>query len=75
MAAELVLNADLHRCFQDDNVDPNRIEYLLEEAQLEGISLNSTSLEYSFRKALERLAKRLAADPSDFEEFVNELRS
>ena len=67
VAAELVLNADLHRCFQDDNLDPNRIEYLLEEAQLEGISLNSTSLEYSFRKALERLAKRLAADPRDFD--------
>ena len=66
VAAELVLNADLHRSFQDDNLDLNRIEYLLKEAQLEGVSLDSTSLEYSFRKALERLAKRLAADPSDF---------
>ncbi|MGD8878326.1 MAG: DUF3536 domain-containing protein [Syntrophobacterales bacterium] len=67
VAAELVLNADLHRSCQDDDLDLKRIEYLLEEAQLEGVSLNSTSLEYSFRKALERLAKRLAADPSDFE--------
>jgi hypothetical protein len=66
VAAELVLNADLHRSFQDGNLDLNRIEYLLEEAQLEGVSLDSTSLEYSFRKALERLAKRLAANPSDF---------
>ena len=66
VAAELVVNADLHQTFQDDNLDLNRIEYLLEEAQLEGVSLDSTSLEYSFRKALERLAKRLAADPSDF---------
>ena len=65
MAAELVLNADIHRSFQDDNLDLNRIEYLFKEAQLEGVSLDSTSLEYSFRKALERLAKRLAADPSD----------
>ena len=65
VAAELVLNADLHRSFQDDNLDLNRIEYLLEEAQLEGVSLDSTFLEYSFRKALERLAKRLAADPGD----------
>ena len=52
--------------FQDGNLDLNRVEYLFEEAQLEGVSLDSTSLEYSFRKALERLAKRLAADPSDF---------
>ena len=66
VAAELVLNADLHRSFQDDNLDLNRIEDLLEEAQLEDVSLDSTSLEYSFRKALERLAKRLAADPGDF---------
>jgi alpha-amylase/alpha-mannosidase (GH57 family) len=65
VAAELVLNADLHRSFQDENLDRNRIEHLLEEAQLEGVSLDSTSLEYSFRKALERLAKRLAADPGD----------
>ncbi|MBW2722119.1 MAG: DUF3536 domain-containing protein, partial [Deltaproteobacteria bacterium] len=56
VAAELVLNADLHQTFQDDNLDLNRIEHLLEEAQLEGVSLDSTSLEYSFRKALERLA-------------------
>ncbi|MBW2580990.1 MAG: DUF3536 domain-containing protein, partial [Deltaproteobacteria bacterium] len=66
VAAELVLNADLHQTFQDDNLDLNRIEHLLEEAQLEGVSLDSTSLEYSFRKALERLARRLAADPGDF---------
>jgi len=66
VAAELVLNADLHRSFQDDKLDLNRIEYLLKEARLEGVSLDSTSLEYSFRKALERLAKRLAAGPSDF---------
>jgi hypothetical protein len=63
VAAELVLNADLHRSFRDDNLDLNRIENLLEEALLEGVSLDSTSLEYSFRKALERLAKRFAADP------------
>jgi hypothetical protein len=67
VAAELVLNADLHRSFQDNNLDLNRIEYLLEESQLEDVSLDSTSLEYSFRKALERLAKRFAADPSDFD--------
>ena len=42
--------------FKIDNLDPKRIEHLLEEAKLEGISLDLTSLEFSFRKALERLA-------------------
>jgi len=64
-AAELVLNADLHRAFQIDKLDPKRIEHLLEEANLEGISLDLTSLEFSFRKALERLATRFAEDSED----------
>ena len=38
----------------------NRIENLLHEAQLEGISLDSTSLEFSFRRAVERLAEKFS---------------
>ena len=64
-AAEFVLNADLHRAFENDDLDMDRIESLLREAQLEGVSLDKTSLEYSFRKALERPAKILAGEPND----------
>jgi hypothetical protein len=65
-AAEFVLNADLHRAIQNDDLEVNRIQNLLDEAQLEGITLEATSLEYSFRKAVERLARRLADEPDDF---------
>jgi alpha-amylase/alpha-mannosidase (GH57 family) len=65
-AAEFVLNAELHRAFENDDLELNRIEHLLKEARLEGISLEGESLEYSIRKALERLANKLKADPNDF---------
>jgi alpha-amylase/alpha-mannosidase (GH57 family) len=65
-AAEFVLNAELHRAFANDDLELNRIEHLLREAQLEGISLEGESLEYSISKALKRLANRLKADPNDF---------
>jgi len=65
-AAEFVLNAELHRAFEDDHLELNHIEQLLREAQLEGISLEGGTLDYSIRKALERLAKRLKTDPDDF---------
>jgi hypothetical protein len=65
-AAEFVLNAELHRAFENDDLEVSRIEHLLREAQLEGISLEGESLEYSISKALKRLANRLKADPNDF---------
>jgi hypothetical protein len=65
-AAEFVLNADLQRAFENEELNLARIEHLLQEARLEGISLETTSLEFGLRKTLERLAGKLAADPSDF---------
>jgi alpha-amylase/alpha-mannosidase (GH57 family) len=64
-AAEFVLNADLHRATQNDELEVNRIENLLHEAQLEGISLDSTSLEFSFRRAVERLAEKFSENYED----------
>ena len=64
-AAEFVLNAELQRAFENDHLELNRIEHLLRKAQLEGISFEGASLAYSIRKALERLANRLKADPED----------
>ncbi|MGB6381630.1 MAG: glycoside hydrolase, partial [Syntrophobacteria bacterium] len=65
-AAEFVLNADLQRAFENEELNLAHIENLLREARLEGISLETTSLEFGLRKTLERLAAQLAADPSDF---------
>ena len=64
-AAEFVLNAELHRAFENDDLELKRIENLLREAQSEGISLEEESLGYSIRKALERIARRLEASPDD----------
>jgi hypothetical protein len=64
-AAEFVLNAELHRAFENDDLELKRIEHLLREAQSEGISLEGESLAYSIRKALERTANRLKASPDD----------
>ena len=65
-AAEFVLTVELQRTLENDELEFKRIQHLLKEAQLEGISLEGGSLEYSFRKALERLANSLKADPNDF---------
>jgi alpha-amylase/alpha-mannosidase (GH57 family) len=65
-AAEFVLNAELQRAFEKNELELKHIEYLLRKAQLEGISLEGGSLEYGIRKALERLANDLKADPYDF---------
>jgi hypothetical protein len=64
-AAEIVLNAGLRRAFEDEEFDPKSIEDLLEEAMGEGITLDSTVLEYAFRKNLERMAELFRTNPSD----------
>jgi len=64
-AAEFVMNASINRAFENDGLNLDRIEYLMHEAESEGISLDLPTLEYGFRQALERLAAQLAADPSD----------
>ena len=63
MAAEFVLNASLRRSFEDEALDEDFIESLLEEAQKEGIPLDVATLEFSFRKNLEKMANRLSSRP------------
>jgi hypothetical protein len=59
------MNASLNRAFENDGLNLDRIEHLMQEAESDGISLDLPTLEYGFRRALERLAAQLAADPSD----------
>lgn len=65
MAAELVLNASLRRAFEDEELDPGLIDTLLEEAAVEGVSLDTNTLEYAFRKSLEGVADRLLASGTE----------
>jgi alpha-amylase/alpha-mannosidase (GH57 family) len=64
-AAEIVLNAGLRRAFEDEDLDPDAIEELLEEARVEGITVDSDILEYTYRKNLERMADLFLNNPTD----------
>lgn len=64
MAAELVLNASLRRAFEDEELHPELIGTYLEEAEMEGVSLDENTLEYALRKSLERMGERLLASPT-----------
>ena len=63
MAAEFVLHTELRRRFQEEEVDPARIDSLLREARGVGVTFDTESLEFSFRKSLERTAAGLHAAP------------
>jgi hypothetical protein len=62
--AEYALNSHLRRAFSDD-LDIERIHSLLEEARLGGVDLDATTLEYTLRKTIERLAQRVRENPTD----------
>jgi alpha-amylase/alpha-mannosidase (GH57 family) len=64
-AAEVTINTGLRRAFEEAELDPEQIEPLLREAGEMGIALDTDTLEFAFRKAIERLVEGLAHDPSD----------
>lgn len=65
-SAEFVLNSRLRQALDSsDEFDLGRIGTLLDEAQMEDVSLDTASLEYVFRRSMERMAERLSASPTD----------
>jgi len=66
-AAEVVLNADLRRAFENEEFSPEHIDSLLDESRSEGISLDEDTLEYAMRGSLERMAERFIASPTELE--------
>jgi alpha-amylase/alpha-mannosidase (GH57 family) len=70
--AEYALNSHLRRAFSDE-LDAGRIRSLLEEARLGGVDLDATTLEYTLRKTIERMAGRLREDPTNLAD-LHELR-
>jgi alpha-amylase/alpha-mannosidase (GH57 family) len=64
-AAEFVLNSYLREALEKDDVDVERIRALLETAWLEGVTVDAATLEFAYRRTLERLAERLASDPAE----------
>jgi alpha-amylase/alpha-mannosidase (GH57 family) len=58
--AEFALNSILKRAFNQRPLDVERIKALLEEASIAGVPLDETTLEFAFRKRVERVSDRFA---------------
>lgn len=63
-AAELVLNSELRRALEEDEIDPAKLSGALETAKLEQVPLDTATLEFAYRRNLERMAARLRSEPS-----------
>jgi alpha-amylase/alpha-mannosidase (GH57 family) len=63
-AAELVLNGNLCRALEREDVDAELVNTLLETARLEGVTLDTATLEFAYRHNLEWMAERLVANPT-----------
>jgi alpha-amylase/alpha-mannosidase (GH57 family) len=63
--AEYAINSHLRRELAQDPLDLARIRRYLDEARMAKVDLEATTLEFVYRKTLERLALRVKADPLD----------
>jgi len=63
-AAEFVLNNHLRAALERVDADPDRVIGLFETAKREGITLDAATLEFAYRRSLEDLAAKFAAEPS-----------
>lgn len=63
--AEFVLNSHLRQALEAEELNIERVKSLVEDAKMEGISLDSASLEYALRQMLEREAEELSTDPTN----------
>jgi hypothetical protein len=63
-AAELVLNEYLRRTLEQEEIDTERVNTLLETAKLEGVTLDTATLEFAYRHSFERIMERLVANPT-----------
>ena len=65
ITAEFVLNTDLKRTMDGDNVDTVRIAMLMELVKREGVKLEEAGLAFSASNSLNRLMRRLREDPQN----------
>ena len=64
-AAEFTINGDLRRIFEGEEFDAEPMRRLLNEARSVKVELDVTTLEYTLRKAIEKMMRRLDAAPND----------
>jgi alpha-amylase/alpha-mannosidase (GH57 family) len=67
VAAEIILNSDLRRLLEADDVDRDRANALLDEAWRAGVPLDGPTLEFAARRTIERLARQFRDDPADLQ--------
>ncbi|MCC7496840.1 MAG: DUF3536 domain-containing protein [Bryobacterales bacterium] len=65
--AEFALNGYLRRAFSADKIDLTRVRSLLEQVSVGSVELDATTLEFTLRRSMERMARQLAADPANDE--------
>ena len=64
-AAEYALNSRLRHLLAAEELDSAHIRGLLDEVRIAGVALDQTTLEYTLRRNLERLADNFRATPDD----------
>jgi hypothetical protein len=65
--AEFAVNSLIKRAFSQGPLDSERIKALLEEARFAGVPLDETTLEFTFRKRVERASDAFASNPRDID--------
>ena len=68
-AAEFALNGLLRQEIEAEPIDIERVNRLMEQVHAAKVNLDSTTLEYAWRMALERLLEQFAANPDNTELF------
>lgn len=63
MAAEVTLNTDLRRAFEQDDLDLGRIGALVDEAQVAKVPFDAPTLEFALRRTVEHMAETFASEP------------
>ncbi len=64
VTAEFVINTEMRKAFEREELDLVRVAMLLEAARREGITLDGSGLGYALRHALERAMTRLLKEPN-----------
>ncbi|MFQ5816646.1 MAG: DUF3536 domain-containing protein [Terriglobia bacterium] len=63
--AEFVLNTNLRRAFEHEELDLERIATLLDVVRQENVALDAAGLAYALEQTIERMAEQLLASPTD----------
>jgi len=68
IAAEFALNSSLRTAFEDvKNLDFTRINTLIDEAHVQGVSLDGPTLGYALRRTIKQLSQQFVENPDNIE--------